>query len=436
MNRSVYRALFFSFIAMGAAMSAHADTLTLEQALDEGREHSPEVQRVKAIYDQSRWKKLETLGSGFLPKLSASGVHYINQRYQFLNINFAGAPISFPEVYPESSGSLDVALPLFDGFSNVIQYQAAALAEDAAENNYTYAEFQVEQQIRLAFYQALAAAILDDVAQQNVKTLEDHLNETQVLKHGGALTSYDVLRVQVQLTEAQTDAIDAKDNVASAREKLNQLLGLDQDSRTLRGELPVPHADLVKDLVYKGIPKERTDILALDQEVSAAEKSLIAKDLWLVPRVSLGADYTYYNNADQTLSSTSFQHSYNVGVYLSWNLFDGGVAYAQSREAAYQKIQVEKSADETRLKVPYDFDFWRRSYLSNSSRYLAHVLDVQRSEESVRLAKLEQKAGTRTSTEVLDAELDLFRSKAGVVNAQSSAAEAEIRLESAMGRKL
>jgi ATP-binding cassette subfamily F protein 3 len=57
-------------------------------------------------------------------------------------------------------------------------------------------------------------------------------------------------------------------------------------------------------------------------------------------------------------------------------------------------------------------------------------------EESVRLAKLAFKAGNGTNTEVLDAELDLFRSRAGIVRAQMDAAEALLNLESALGRRL
>ena len=52
------------------------------------------------------------------------------------------------------------------------------------------------------------------------------------------------------------------------------------------------------------------------------------------------------------------------------------------------------------------------------------------------MQKAEERAGTRTSSETLDAELDLFRARAGVVNAQVNASEAQIRLELALGRRL
>jgi outer membrane protein TolC len=54
----------------------------------------------------------------------------------------------------------------------------------------------------------------------------------------------------------------------------------------------------------------------------------------------------------------------------------------------------------------------------------------------VRLATLGLKAGTRTHTEVLDAELELFRARAGVIKAQADAMEAFINLELSLGEPL
>ena len=153
--------------------------------------------------------------------------------------------------------------------------------------------------------------------------------------------------------------------------------------------------------------------------------------------LSFGANYTRYNDLSNSITQASdFQSAYNVGLFLRWNLFDGGDSYARAKEAAYSNVQNEKNVKKARLNLPYDFDYWNRRYLSNASRYRAKQLDLERSKESVRLSREEQKAGTRTSSEVLDAELDLYRARVGVVNAQSNAAEAQIRLELALGRKI
>ena len=53
------------------------------------------------------------------------------------------------------------------------------------------------------FFKSLAAQKIEVVSQENLKTITDHLDQTQSLKQGGIATNYDVLRVEVQLSEAK-----------------------------------------------------------------------------------------------------------------------------------------------------------------------------------------------------------------------------------------
>ncbi len=413
--------------------------LNLDAALIEAMERSPDIQRVRAARSEYGWRHFEAFGAGFLPKISASALHYFDTKYSITGINFGGAFLSFPGFYPINVTSLDVTIPVFDGFASTRKLQSASYEEDASIAELSQAEFQLHEDIRLSFYRTLAAISLQDVAKQNVKTLEDHLKQIEVRKHGGAATNYDVLRVQVQLNEARADLIDAEDSYATARRKLTQLLGLEADDRSLEGVLPIPDAAKVKDLRLKEIPVERADIRALNLRAEAAEKARQAAAGWFIPSVSLAANYTLYDSQifDKTVQNTgNYLNSYNFGVFVKWNLFDGGVALAREREASYAAVQSEKATQSAKLQVPYDFDYWKRRYLSNTDHYTSKKFDVTRSEESVRLAKEEERAGTRTSTETLDAELDLFRSKQGVVNAQMNAAEAQIRLELALGKEI
>ena len=413
--------------------------LTIDAAVQEGLDRSPDIQRVRAAKSESEWRHFEALGGGFFPRLSASALHYFDTRYTDTAIVFGGTPLTFPGFYPTNSLSLDVSVPIFDGLANIRNLQAASSDEDAATEELARAEFELKEGIRLAFYRSLAASGLQDVAEQNVKTLEDHLKQVDVQKSGGVATTYDVLRVQVQLNEARADLMDAQDTYSQARKKLTQLLGLDSDDRPLTGELPVPDTSKVKDLALGNAPELRDDIRALNSRAESAEHSHQASLAWLVPSISLAGDYTWYDSQifNQTVQDTGvYLNAYNVGIFFKWNLFDGGVALAREREAAYRAIESEKASQSAKLQVPYDFDYWKRRYLSNTDHYISKKFDITRSEESVRLAKEEERAGTRTSTETLDAELDLFRSKEGVVNAQMNAAEAQIRLELALGKEI
>jgi outer membrane protein TolC len=416
-----------------------ADNLSLEAAIGEGMSRSPEVQRAQAAKSESEWHRFETMGAGFLPKLELDAHHYFSEKYTNTAINFGQETLSFPGFYPTDVAALELSIPVFDGLSSYRSLQAAKLLEAAANAELSQTEFQLRQDIRLAFYKSLAAQQLQAVAEQNVKTLDDHLKQVDAQKSGGVATRYDVLRVQVQLSEAKADLMDAQDNYTTARKRLIQLMGMEDDNRILVGELPVPEAKVIKDLAFTQVPAERADIAALNLRAEAANRTRQASEAWMVPSISLGGEYMWYQSQyfNNTVEDTGkYPNAYNIGVFLKWNLFDGGVAYARQKEASFKAVEAEKVARSSKLQVPYDFEFWKRRYLSNTDHYISKKFDITRSEESVRLAKEEERAGTRTSTETLDAELDLFRAKAGVVNALVNAAEAKIRLELALGREI
>ena len=441
MTKLVFSLLFVVLKLQVAKAQTTGVALTLDAAIAEASGRSPEIAKQRAIKDERDGAKFAALGQGFLPKLSLDAHHFLNKQYPVTTFYLPGGALSMPGAFPTDAAALHISIPLFDGLANVRHWQAATLEQSAASAELSYAEFTLREEVRLAFYRALAAAQLQDVATQNVKTLEDHLKQVEAQRSGGVATSYDVLRVQVQLNEAKADAIDAVDNVETSRRKLTQYLGLEADLRSLTGQLPIPQLDRVKDLKFEptGVVASREDLHAMGLHAEAAHRETQARKAWLSPQLSLGGEYGYYNAQviqDRVGDTGRYQTEYSLGIFLKWDLFDGGVALARQRETVARQTQAEKKAAAARLQVPYDFEYWKRRYVSNTDHYISKTFDTKRSEESVRLSKEEEKAGSRTSTETLDAELDLFRAKAGVVNALVNSAEAQIRLEIALGKEI
>src|SRR4051812_37685808 len=88
-----------------------AETLTLEQALQEAREHNPDYLKTVAVADEASARKLEAL-SGHLPRLTASGGYLTNHKFLLFPIN--GGTFEAPN--PISIVTLDLGLNVFDGF--------------------------------------------------------------------------------------------------------------------------------------------------------------------------------------------------------------------------------------------------------------------------------------------------------------------------------
>jgi outer membrane protein TolC len=134
--------------------------------------------------------------------------------------------------------------------------------------------------------------------------------------------------------------------------------------------------------------------------------------------------------------TNDYRNSYFVGAAASWDILDGGLSLAKANEAGERAKQAKEAYEAVKLSTPYDFNLWKRRLISSAALYQAKLTDVEKAKESARLATAGFKAGTRTTTDVLDAELEQYRAAAGMVEAQINALEAMFNLELVLGRKV
>jgi outer membrane protein TolC len=415
------------------AFASDAELLTLKGAIQEAEKANPGLQRSQAALDEAAWRPLEA-GSGQIPHLFVSANHLFDVKYQVIELSNGGL---FDAVYPKSILSLGASWTVFDGLKTWNAFQGAWEGKHAAEKELSRTKFLLESEVRLRYYQSLAALGLLTVAAQIVKTLMDHLARTKELLAHGQATKFDVLRTQTQLEEAEPDEIQAEDELSLARVALARALGKDAESRQLSSPLPLPPSDPAWFTPEKirPEPEGRDDIQALLMRADAAGDNKASTVGNLLPQVSLAATQDIYNNINSSLTD-GFRTAHSVGVYLTWNLFDGGQSLARIKAAGAQAAQADAAARAAQIRAPGELDQWRRRLLYSMSLFKARTRAIESAQESLRLAKLGYGAGTRTNTDVLDAELDLFRASAGRIRAQVDALEALLNLEAALGRRL
>jgi outer membrane protein TolC len=226
----------------------------------------------------------------------------------------------------------NLQIPVFDGFATTNRVAAAEDSYEAAKLNLDWQKFQLERDVILQFYRAVAAEQLLAVAKQSQKALEDHLKDTRLFKGAGMSTHYDVLRVEVQASEARSEVMNTEDNVAIARIKLAELMGENLDvnsvqSRVPEGQLPQLKIDLIKMEVDKikaahsGNAQhfiQRKDLEALQLKLDGLSKSASAASRHYFPKLSLFAQYQYYNNKNNKFAdAASYRNAYSTGVSLT-----------------------------------------------------------------------------------------------------------------------
>lgn len=418
-----------------ARVAAYASPMTLEDAV---RQFSgaPKVDRARSAAEESSWKKVESY-SGLLPSITTSGTYLFGKKYMVFDVALGPSPtpVTVPQIIPTSVYSLGVQWTIFDGFANLDRLLSASEMESASRNEFEWTKFQGEREVILTFYQAVGARTLKEVAEQNVKTIEEHLSDVTLLKKTGVGTKFDVLRVEVQASEAKTELLNAENNLSLSIIRLAEVLGTQEPIERVIGQLPELAADVVENKSLEG--GSRKDLEALRLRAGGLDHASTAAAKHWLPKVSLYGTFQYYNNRNNDLIGTSaFRNAYSYGVQFNWNIFEGFGSYAKDRQATEQKLQAEKSLAIGENRARTDREQWKRKYLYYCTLYRARLSDVDKASESVRLAAEGRRVGTRTNSDLLDAELELFRARAGVVNAKLGAIESLVSLEVATGQKL
>ncbi|WP_413582588.1 TolC family protein [Bdellovibrio sp. HCB288] len=423
-----------TMIGISVFANTEGQSLTLAESLNIANSTSPQVKIAEAAKDEASWKKTEAY-SLFLPRVTLGGSHLFDEKFMLQRVTLGGPPTTIEMIQPYTIWSARAEWMFFDGLANWDRFRSMSHGADAADKEADWARFQLNQDTKLKFYKALAAVELEKVSFQNVRTLEDHLSRARAFQKSGTGTKFDVLRVEVQLGEALSETLNAQDNTVLSRQNLLVGLGVEDTGQSLQGDLPVPDAQRVANL-QKPQKIERLDYQAIQDRELAAHKAWLAAYKHWIPKFSLFGQADYYNNISKGLRDQDFNNAYSWGVNMTWSIFDGFASSSQSAQADARQVQAQQRTLQAKLKTGFDFDFWKRRYLYSAALYKAKTIDVEKAKESVRLATQSFKAGTRTSSERLDAELDLFRARAGLVNAQVNAAEAQVNLELSVGKEL
>jgi outer membrane protein TolC len=422
-----------------AAVSLHANSaraLSVEKAVDAALANSHELKA--AHYQTLSAREGQTIaGSGFLPKLNLGGQHLFAEHFMELELLFGGTNVVVPSIQPYTDLSAQATWEIFSGFQTVNEVAAARANAEAAVHSERRAAERVRANVRTLFYRALGTQVLVDVADQNLKTLEGHLQDVGARVRSGVSTRFDTLRVEVQLEEARTEKFAAEAQVSVARARLFSALATPDTGEPLDGALPTEFSrfDLTK-LSIENLQRE--DRVTNQLRITAAERTANAAKAHWLPKVSLFGLHEYYNNYNHAIweDDEHFKTQSIFGVRFSWNLFDGGADVAAQRQSAYNELIANERLKEFDEEVPAEFEESKRRFEYDMINFKAKQASVKKAEEAVRLARGGLRAGTRTNTEVLDAVVDLNRAKASLVKSQVDAIDALGTLELTLGRTL
>jgi outer membrane protein len=279
------------------------------------------------------------------------------------------------------------------------------------------------------------------VLAESLLAYEAHLADARNRLSAGLAARNEVLAVQVERDRAELARLRATNAAEVAEADLQRLLGLPAATRLEPAEglgdatAGTGAAAAAADALVAEAFLRRPERAALRERIAAGEERGKAERAARRPQVTLGGGLDYANPNRRILPPTAeWQDSWDLGVSLSWALFDGGRSSAAAQRAAARTDALRQQAEDLDRRIRLQVT--QRQLEVDAARRAVEVAarNLEAARENSRVASERNQAGVIPSSERLDAEVLLLSAALDHTQALADLRTARAALDRAVGR--
>ena len=432
--------------AAAQSPEAAAPPRTLRLTLDAALTMALEQNRDVMIADGDRNRAEEQVRearAGAFPQLTVSGSYTrnIKKPVLFLPPNSAINPTNQTMTFELGS---DNAYTVAASLSQALFNWRVGLAMDIANTYHDYAQEtyratveNIVMAVKQSFYGVLLARELVQANRQGLEIVKANAENVDAQYRNGTAAEFDKLRAEVQLANTEPLLISAENNYLLAINGLKNLLSIPMGT----------DVEVVGELAFEEVPPDVLDaargealrnnpvIASLVFQESIMEKNIGIERANYFPVLSLFGQYAFQAQ-DNTFKFNDYlwAKSFNLGLQLSFPLFDGFRTSARTEEASidHQKVRYTRLKTEEGLRLQIQATELKMK--EAKERIAAQEKTVAQAEKAVKIAQTRYKSGVGTQLELLDAQVALTRTRVNYAMAIYDFQNARAQWSNAVGR--
>jgi outer membrane protein TolC len=405
---------------------------TLEQAWAEAESANLELQQAAARTEEAAALRLEAL-SIQLVRASTQWTAAFNDRQidvpeEFLvgidTSSITVPPLQTKEAY---SGTITVTQPLLRA-AVFPAMQAATRAWRAAQLDESRARQLVRAGVAQAYWGLLAARAAEAVAHANVELADSQRDLAHRRTAAGLEGRRAVLRGELGVSRASRDLLTATKSLVDAEAAWARVLG--SSPPAVLAEPTPPDVPDSLDAALKASATERADLRAANQRWEATQRQKSVEDTGWLPTVDFAVQ-ARFNFTPTVLSPVPAQAG--VGLQLNWDIFDGGLRIARSRQLEARARQAKLVLGARSRDVEQDVRTAWHALERAKVAVVAVEAEVALANEDLELAQRALDAGSGTLLEVQGARLSLAAARLAQIREGTARDLAAIELLLATG---
>jgi outer membrane protein TolC len=403
---------------------------SLPDAIAFALRNNPRLREAAEAVERARGEQ-DVAFSSFLPEL------YLTTRTGETSANLSpGSPgpvgsilINGDETHSYSQAELQIFWTLCDFGRTAGRFGQAAARRRITELQLGRLEQTLAFEVAAAYLAVLQARSSIDVQEKALRTALAFLKDARSRLAGGVADRDDVLRAEVQASEAREALVRARQAEFDALARLNYLLGRNASlPLRLLDVAARPPFDLSLADCLQTAAAQRLEVQAAREAVVAAAHGLESARAEFRPRVYLRVGL---GRVDGDNVQTGWQEG--AGIHLDQPLYRGGFHRAEERIAEADVLAASARAQTALDAISLEVNLAFRAIAATRERMALADTAVVQARESLRLVRVKYQNGTATPTDVIDAESAATRSEQRVYTSQYDYLTALARLDYAMG---
>jgi outer membrane protein TolC len=421
--------------ANAATQSLSPPALTLDQAIAKAVSNQPLILEAEAQVSAARAREGEAK-SAYLPGVAGAASYLDLQPQEGIAIGperFAMAPENVWDFH------VGVRELVFDFGKREIQVRLAESAVDAASIGVEQIKMDIAFQTAGVFYSAVFLGSEIGALDEQLSTLEQHLEDTKLREQTGSSTRYDVLTTEVRVASVKSQRIEAMGQYQKQRIALRELMGLpDDEDFDLRGSFsPATETQDAKAMLSTALAQRPDIAQSLDAEKQARLGLSLAR-LGHMPTIStqLAAGYKNgiltFDNADVN----KLLFNWNFGLMVDIPIFDGMLTERRSEEADAKLQAARNGADALKRTVTTQVLQALQDLASSHEQTDNSLVQLKQAQEALGMAKIQYDIGVGTNLEYLDSQTSLELAKLNNLSAAYREVLSRLQLERTLGTRI
>lgn len=378
-----------------------------------------------------------------LPQLSGSVslTDFLSIATQLIPSEFTGGapgtyiPIKFGTKYNGTYGATLHQI-IFDGQVFVgLQARKAAIQNSVLAADVT--KEQIKANVYKIYYQLAVAKRQIGTLDANIANYEKLLHDTKIIYKNGFAEKLDVDKVQVQLSNLETQKLKAQNQIDAGKEGLKFLMNIPQNDQLILTDT-LSDEELKSNILDENYEYEnRKEFQQLETAMQLGRYNIKRYQLSKIPVLSFSATVNQNaqrNNFDFFKGSEPWYPNSFLNFSLSIPLFDGGTRNSNIQTARLNLMKMNNQLDQLKSSIDNDVTQSRINMRSALITMDTQKKNIDLAQQVYQSTKLKYEQGVGSNQEISTAQADLVTAQNNYYNSLYDAIIAKIDFLKAGGK--